>query len=98
MIQFISIKKVKWKTLKVYRSETASLISVLVLGVIGVPKYDDGWYLLIATALDNDNIYTNFAYPVAPPNGFIHAQLLSYFTGETPIILLTRMHMSTITN
>jgi len=87
----ISIKKVKWKTLKVYRSEIASLISVLVLGVIGVPKYDDGWYLLIATALDNDNIYTNFAYPVAPPNGFIHAKLLSYFTGETPIILLTRI-------
>jgi hypothetical protein len=87
----ISVKRIKWKNFKIYRSETASLISVLVLGVIGVPKYDDGWYLLTATALNNDNVYTNFAYPVAPPNGFLHAKLLSLFTNENPIILFTRI-------
>jgi hypothetical protein len=87
----ISGKRIKWKNFKIYRSETASLISVLALGVIGVPKYDYGWYLLTATALNNDNVYTNFAYPVAPPNGFLHAKLLSLFTNENPIILFTRI-------
>ena len=90
-MMLISIKNIKWKKLKICGSETASLISVLVLGVIGLPKYDDGWYLLIATALNNDNVYTNFAYPISPPNGFLHAKLLSYFTGENPVILFTRI-------
>jgi hypothetical protein len=91
LMMLISIKNIKWKKLKIYRSETASLISVLGLGVIGQPKYDDGWYLLIAKALNNDNVYTNFTYPISPPNGFLHAKLLSYFTGENPVILFTRI-------
>jgi len=91
LMTLISIKFVRWKKFKIYKSETASLVSVLVLGVIGIPKYDDGWYLLTATALNNDNTYTNFAYPISPPNGFLHTKLLSYFTSENPIILFTRI-------
>ena len=91
LMTFISIKNIKWKTFRIQRSETVSLLSVLALGVIGVPKYDDGWYLLTATALNNDNVYTNYAYPIAPPNGFLHTKLLSFFTGENPIVLFTRI-------
>jgi hypothetical protein len=87
----ISIKNLNIRKIKFQRNEKISIVSLIILGFIGVPKYDDGWYLLTATAMDNDKVYTNYAYPLALPNGYLHAKVLSFLTDENPSIFLLRL-------
>ena len=91
---FTLLPRLKSRIIPRLRMDSNDKISVLILiclGFISLPKYDDGWYLLISSVLSKDNTYSNVMFPIAQPTGYWHAKLLSFFLSDEPIIFLLRI-------
>lgn len=55
------------------------LLSIFVISVFTLPDFDDGWYLLISSQLDETGLYNNYATPNPRPTGLIYSYILSFF-------------------
>jgi hypothetical protein len=85
------LKSRQFPRLKTDNNEKISGLILICLGFVSIPKYDDGWYLLISKVLGLDNTYSNVMFPIVQPTGFWHAKLLSLLSGDEPIIFLLRI-------
>jgi hypothetical protein len=91
LMLIVTLPKIKKFKIKFMRSEVITIFTTLFLGVVSVPKHDDGWYLLIAKSLKLDGIYSNVMFPITLPNGQIHSRLISFFATENPTIFQLRI-------
>jgi hypothetical protein len=91
LMLLVTLPKIKKFKIKLKGSEILTIFISFILGVIGVPKHDDGWYLLTAKSLKLDGIYSNVMFPITPPNGQIHSRILAFFATESPTIFQLRI-------